>query len=180
MMSNKSALVRLTNRLGFGQIHTMSDSLRREERLRFTAHELHHRNKNLLAVEDAFCQLKSYLEIRPVFHWRPDRVRNHVRLCFIAYWLCARLGNEWRAKGEKGEAASIGEQETAPGLLRIARTGAERSEQREDQQGGGGTHECSWLLGLGPQSAPTRLVTEDPRSGPGSPGSRSRVGGRNR
>jgi transposase len=59
--------------------------------------------KNLLAVEDAFCQLKSYLEVRPVFHWRPDRVRNHVRLCFIAYWLCARLGKEWRAKGEKGE-----------------------------------------------------------------------------
>ena len=59
--------------------------------------------KNLLAVEDAFCQLKSYLEVRPVFHSHPDRVRNHVRLCFIAYWLCARLGNEWRAKGEKGE-----------------------------------------------------------------------------
>jgi transposase len=59
--------------------------------------------KNLLAVEEAFCQLKSYLEVRPVFHWRPDRVRNHVRLCFIAYWLCAKLAIEWRAKGEKGE-----------------------------------------------------------------------------
>jgi transposase len=59
--------------------------------------------KNLLAVEDAFCQLKSYMEVRPVFHWRPDRVRNHVRLCFIAYWLCAKLANEWRAKGETGE-----------------------------------------------------------------------------
>jgi len=59
--------------------------------------------KNLLAVEDAFCQLKSYMEVRPVFHWRPDRVRNHVRLCFIAYWLCAKLANEWRVKGEKGE-----------------------------------------------------------------------------
>jgi len=59
--------------------------------------------KNLLAVEDAFCQLKSYLEVRPVFHRRPDRVRNHVRLCFIAYWLCAKLANEWRAQGETGE-----------------------------------------------------------------------------
>ena len=59
--------------------------------------------KNLMAVEEAFCQLKSYLEVRPVFHWRPDRVRNHVRLCFIAYWLCAKLALEWRAKGEKGE-----------------------------------------------------------------------------
>ena len=40
--------------------------------------------KSLLAVEEAFCQLKTYMEVRPVFHWRPDRVRNHVRLCFIA------------------------------------------------------------------------------------------------
>jgi hypothetical protein len=59
--------------------------------------------KNLLAVEDAFCQLKSYLEVRPVFHWRPDRVRNHVRLCFIAYWLCAKLANEGQRKGETCE-----------------------------------------------------------------------------
>jgi transposase len=63
--------------------------------------------KNLLAVEDAFCQLKSYMEVRPVFHWRPDRVRNHVRLCFIAYWLCAKLTNEWRAKGATGEVQRI-------------------------------------------------------------------------
>lgn len=59
--------------------------------------------KNLKCVEEAFCQLKSYLEVRPVFHTRPDRVRNHVRLCFIAYWLCARLAMEWRAKGEPGD-----------------------------------------------------------------------------
>ena len=59
--------------------------------------------KNLLDVEEAFCQLKSYLEVRPVFHWRPDRVRNHVRICFLAYWLSARLGQQWRALGEKGE-----------------------------------------------------------------------------
>ena len=59
--------------------------------------------KNLLVVEEAFCQLKSYLEVRPIFHWRPDRVRNHVRLCFLAYWLCARLATEWQTKGEKGE-----------------------------------------------------------------------------
>jgi len=41
--------------------------------------------------------------VRPIFHRRPDRVRNHVRLCFIAYWLSARLGNEWRNSGESGE-----------------------------------------------------------------------------
>lgn len=59
--------------------------------------------KNLLQVEEAFCQLKSYLEVRPVFHWRPDRVVNHVRLCYLAYWLSARLGQEWRAQGEPEE-----------------------------------------------------------------------------
>lgn len=59
--------------------------------------------KNLLDVEEAFCQLKSYLEVRPIFHFRPDRVRNHIRICFLAYWLSARLGREWRALGENGE-----------------------------------------------------------------------------
>jgi len=63
--------------------------------------------KNLLDVEEAFCQLKSYLEVRPIYHWRPDRVRNHVRLCFTAYWLSARLGKEWRACGEPGEVPRI-------------------------------------------------------------------------
>jgi transposase len=55
--------------------------------------------KGLLDVEEAFCELKSYLEVRPVHHRRPDRVVNHVRLCFLAYWLSARLGGEWRARG---------------------------------------------------------------------------------
>lgn len=69
--------------------------------------------KNLLEVEEAFCQLKSYLQVRPVFHWRTDRVRNHMRICFLAYWLSAKLGKEWRAQGEKGE---------TPRLLRLMQT----------------------------------------------------------
>ena len=63
--------------------------------------------KGLLDVEEAFCQLKSYLEVRPIFHRRPDRVRNHVRLCFVAYWLSARLGSEWRGSGQTGEVPRI-------------------------------------------------------------------------
>jgi transposase len=63
--------------------------------------------KGLLEVEEAFCQLKSYLEVRPVFHRRPDRVVNHVRLCFLAYWLSARLGGEWRVQGETEEVPRV-------------------------------------------------------------------------
>jgi hypothetical protein len=63
--------------------------------------------KNLLEVEEAFCELKSYLRVRPVFHHRPDRVINHVRLCFVAYWMSARLATEWRALGETGEVTRL-------------------------------------------------------------------------
>ena len=63
--------------------------------------------KGLLEVEEAFCQIKSYLEVRPIFHWRPDRVVNHVRLCFLAYWISARLGKEWRGQGEGEEVPRI-------------------------------------------------------------------------
>jgi transposase len=63
--------------------------------------------KGLLDIEEAFCELKSYLEVRPIFHRRPDRVRNHVRICFLAYWLSARLGREWRAQKEPGEVPRI-------------------------------------------------------------------------
>ncbi|MGH9725918.1 MAG: IS1634 family transposase, partial [Candidatus Acidiferrales bacterium] len=63
--------------------------------------------KGLLDVEEAFCELKSYLEVRPIHHRRQDRVINHVRLCFLAYWLSARLGGEWRAKGETEEVPRV-------------------------------------------------------------------------
>ena len=59
--------------------------------------------QGLLDVEEAFCELKSYPEVRPIHHRREDRVVNHVRLCFLAFWLSARLGGEWRAKGETEE-----------------------------------------------------------------------------
>jgi transposase len=63
--------------------------------------------KNLLEVEDAFCHLKSYLEVRPVFHRRPDRVRNHVRLCFLACWLAAKLERRWRQKDQTIEVHNL-------------------------------------------------------------------------
>lgn len=63
--------------------------------------------KNLLEVEDAFCHLKDYLRVRPVFHHRPDRVRNHVRICFLAYWLTAKLERQWRQKDETIEVHNL-------------------------------------------------------------------------
>ena len=72
-----------------------------------SAEETLRRYKGLLEVEDAFREVKSYLEVRPVFHYRPDRVRNHVRLCFLAYWISARLGKEWGLLNERAEVPRI-------------------------------------------------------------------------
>ena len=74
---------------------------------KFSSAEVLGHYKSLLDVEEAFCELKGYLAVRPVYHWRPDRVINHVRLCFLAYWLSARLGREWRAKGEVEEVPRV-------------------------------------------------------------------------
>jgi hypothetical protein len=43
-------------------------------------------------------------------------MRNGIRwrLCFIVYWLCAKLANEWRAKGEHGTLKIAGLKLQAP------------------------------------------------------------------
>ena len=44
--------------------------------------------KNLSVVEQAFRNLKTVsLEIRPVYHKKDDRIRSHVFLCVLAYYL---------------------------------------------------------------------------------------------
>jgi transposase len=44
--------------------------------------------KRLSKVERAFrCMKLSDLEIRPVYHWRSDRVRSHVFLCMLSYYV---------------------------------------------------------------------------------------------
>lgn len=39
----------------------------------------------LWRIEDAFRNMKSHLETRPMFHWTPKRIRGHMLLCFIAF-----------------------------------------------------------------------------------------------
>jgi hypothetical protein len=47
-----------------------------------------HAYKSLARVERAFrCIKTTDLEVRPVYHWAEDRVRAHVFLCMLAYYL---------------------------------------------------------------------------------------------
>jgi len=79
-----------------------------------------HHYKNLLEVEDAFCHLKAYLRVRPMFHRRPDRVRNHVRICFLAFWLSAKLDVQWREKDQTIEVHNLLRQLQSIRLGRLA------------------------------------------------------------
>lgn len=40
--------------------------------------------KDLWQVEHAFRQLKTELETGPIYHWKDDRIRAHVMVCFLA------------------------------------------------------------------------------------------------
>ena len=55
------------------------------------SHEVALAYKGLWRIEQAFRHLKSGLEVRPVFHWTPERVRSHVLVCFLALVLESAL-----------------------------------------------------------------------------------------
>lgn len=55
--------------------------------------------KSLWMVERAFRELKSSLEVRPVYHFTERRVRAHVFICFLAFHLECVMRERLRASG---------------------------------------------------------------------------------
>ena len=56
--------------------------------------------KSLWQVERAFRELKSGLDLRPVYHWTEKRIRGHVMICFLALVLEMALRRKLAALGE--------------------------------------------------------------------------------
>jgi len=54
-----------------------------------------------------WCPELKRLSDRWLHYRRPDRVRNHARLCFLAYWLSAKLELEWRQKDQTIEVHNL-------------------------------------------------------------------------
>jgi transposase len=52
----------------------------------------------LVAVEEAFKNVKGDLSIRPIFHQAEQRIEAHIFVCFLAYCLHVTLGHQLRAK----------------------------------------------------------------------------------
>src|ERR1700748_2722427 len=99
--------------------------------------------KSLSGVEHAFRSLKTVdLELRPVFHWTAPRVRAHVLLCMLAYYLqwhmrrplAAMLFDDHdRAAAEGGRTSPVAKAKVSKAAYRKAST------QRVDA-GGGAIH----------------------------------------
>lgn len=51
---------------------------------------------NLWQVENAFRVTKHDLKVRPVYHWKPSRVKAHIAIAFVTYTMVKHL--EYRTK----------------------------------------------------------------------------------
>jgi len=61
-----------------------------------TNEELIHQYTNLWQVEESFRITKHDLKIRPIYHWKPSRVKAHLAISFMAYTLVRYL--EYRVR----------------------------------------------------------------------------------
>jgi transposase len=57
--------------------------------------------KGLWQVEHAFRSLKTELEMGPIYHWKDDRIRAHVMICFLALVLRTIFYKKLRAQDSK-------------------------------------------------------------------------------
>lgn len=57
--------------------------------------------KDLWQVELAFRQLKSELEMGPIYHWKDRRIRAHILICFLAFVLRTALYKKLKEKNKE-------------------------------------------------------------------------------
>jgi len=66
-----------------------------------TNEELIHQYTNLWQVEESFRITKHDLKIRPIYHWKPSRVKAHLAISFMAYTLVRYLEYRIRLQYKK-------------------------------------------------------------------------------
>lgn len=63
--------------------------------------------KSLWQIERAFRELKSGLDLRPVYHWTDKRVRGHIMVCFLALVLESALCRKLKESGSDCSYADV-------------------------------------------------------------------------
>jgi len=92
---------RLTERAAIKrEAHLDGKWLLRTSDVTLTPEDLAAAYKQLLQVERGWRDMKGALALRPVFHYREDRIRSHVQLCWLALLLLRVVenatGDTWR------------------------------------------------------------------------------------
>lgn len=110
-MKTKPGLRRYLRRTEHGLLRVDAAAIKRESHLdgkwllrtsdtTLTPDDLAAAYKQLLQVERGWRDLKGALALRPVFHYREDRIRAHVQLCWLALLLLRVIenatGDTWR------------------------------------------------------------------------------------
>jgi len=63
--------------------------------------------KGLQKVERSFRTIKSFIKIRPVYHRLWERIRAHVLICFLAYYLSWWMSQELKTQGITTELSTL-------------------------------------------------------------------------
>jgi hypothetical protein len=96
----KTGLLRIDHTVVKDEAHLDGKWLLRTSDATLTSEDLAAAYKQLLQVERGWRDLKGALGLRPVFHYREDRIRGHVQLCWLALLLIRVVenttGDTWR------------------------------------------------------------------------------------
>jgi len=102
--------------------------------------------KSLSDVERAFRCLKTVdLKVRPIFHWTEQRVRAHIFLCLLAYYVEWHMIEAWRPLlfADEDQAAKARRDPVAPARRSEAALRKVHEKRRDD---GGPVHSFQTLL----------------------------------
>jgi IS4 transposase len=143
-LRTRPALYRLLRRTKEGLLRLDRAAVKREARLdgrwllrtsdeTLSAADLAAAYRQLYQVERGWRDLKGALKLRPVFHYREDRIRAHVQLCWLALLLIRVVenatGETWRCVREELERMHLVTLETGEG--RVAKRSLATPGQRE-------------------------------------------------
>ena len=138
------ALYRLLRRTGEGKLRLDRAAVARDARLdgkwllrtsdeTLSAADLAAAYKQLYQVERGWRDMKGALRLRPVFHFREDRIRAHAGLCWLALLLIRVVenatGESWRCVRDELERLHLVTLETSEG--RVAKRSLTSTRQRQ-------------------------------------------------
>jgi len=97
-------MVEIKRRQAMDGAYLLQTSLEAEE---MEPQEVVESYKSLQKVERSFRTIKSFIKIRPVYHHLWRRIRAHVLICFLSYYLTWWMSSELKAKGITTELPTV-------------------------------------------------------------------------